>query len=288
MKNTERFIENIEITKLHPFEGNPYKVRDDADMESLEESISEQGIAMPLLVRPLENTEGEYEIISGHRRLFAARKLGLKEVPVIVYDISREDAIVMLVDSNLFREHVLPSEKAFAYKMKLEAMNRQGYRSDLTSTQVGSKFRTNEMVGEQNSESREQIRRYIRLTQLIGELLILVDEGKIAFTPAVELSFLTEQEQRTLLEHVVLNDCTPSLSQANRMKKLSQECKLTSEEIQKIMSEEKANQREMFKVPVAKIEKYVPKGNRKQLEDFVLKACEYYAKYLIKQKERER
>ena len=288
MKNTERFIENIEITKLHPFEGNPYKVRDDADMESLEESISEQGIAMPLLVRPLENADGEYEIISGHRRLFAARRLGLKEVPVIVYDISREDAIVMLVDSNLFREHVLPSEKAFAYKMKLEAMNRQGYRSDLTSTQVGSKFRTNEMVGEQNSESREQIRRYIRLTQLIGELLILVDEGKIAFTPAVELSFLTEQEQRTLLEHVVLNDCTPSLSQANRMKKLSQEGKLTSEEIQKIMSEEKANQREMFKLPVSKIEKYAPKGNRKQLEDFVLKACEYYAKYLIKQKERER
>lgn len=288
MKNTERFIENIEITKLHPFEGNPYKVRDDADMESLEESISEQGIAMPLLVRPLENAEGEYEIISGHRRLFAARRLGLKEVPVIVYDISRGDAIVMLVDSNLFREHVLPSEKAFAYKIKLEAMNRQGYRSDLTSTQVGSKFRTNEMVGEQNSESREQIRRYIRLTQLIGELLILVDEGKIAFTPAVELSFLTEQEQRTLLEHVVLNDCTPSLSQANRMKKLSQEGKLTSEEIQKIMSEEKANQREMFKVPVSKIEKYVPKANRKQLEDFVLKACEYYAKYLIKHKERER
>ena len=288
MKNTERFIENIEITKLHPFEGNPYKVRDDADMESLEESINEQGIAMPLLVRPLENADGEYEIISGHRRLFAARRLGLKEVPVIVYDISREDAIVMLVDSNLFREHVLPSEKAFAYKMKLEAMNRQGYRSDLTSTQVGSKFRTNEMVGEQNSESREQIRRYIRLTQLIGELLILVDEGKIAFTPAVELSFLTEQEQRTLLERVVLNDCTPSLSQANRMKKLSQEGKLTPEEIQKIMSEEKANQREMFKVPVSKIEKYVPKANRKQLEDFVLKACEYYAKYLIKQKERER
>ena len=288
MKNTERFIENIEITKLHPFEGNPYKVRDDADMESLEESISEQGIAMPLLVRPLENADGEYEIISGHRRLFAARRLGLKEVPVIVYDISREDAIVMLVDSNLFREHVLPSEKAFAYKMKLEAMNRQGYRSDLASTQAGSRFRTNEIVGAENNESREQVRRYIRLTQLIGELLILVDEGKIAFTPAVELSFLTEQEQRTLLEHVVLNDCTPSLSQANRMKKLSQEGKLTPEEIGKIMSEEKANQREMFKVPVAKIEKYVPKANRKQLEDFVLKACEYYAKYLIKQKERER
>ncbi|MBQ6878317.1 MAG: ParB/RepB/Spo0J family partition protein [Oscillospiraceae bacterium] len=281
MKNTERFIENIEITKLHPFEGNPYKVRDDADMESLEESISEQGIAMPLLVRPLENTEGEYEIISGHRRLFAARRLGLKEVPVIVYDISREDAIVMLVDSNLFREHVLPSEKAFAYKMKLEAML---HRGKALCGQVGHKSRDN--ISE--DESGRQIQRYIRLTQLIGELLILVDEGKIAFTPAVELSFLTEQEQRTLLEHVVLNDCTPSLSQANRMKKLSQEGKLTSEEIQKIMSEEKANQREMFKVPVAKIEKYVPKANRKQLEDFVLKACEYYAKYLIKQKERER
>lgn len=281
MKNTERFIENIEITKLHPFEGNPYKVRDDADMESLEESISEQGIAMPLLVRPLENAEGEYEIISGHRRLFAARRLGLKEVPVIVYDISREDAIVMLVDSNLFREHVLPSEKAFAYKMKLEAMNHKG---KTTCGQVGHKSR--DSISE--DESGRQIQRYIRLTQLIGELLILVDEGKIAFTPAVELSFLNEHEQRTVLEHVVLNDCTPSLSQANRMKKLSQEGKLTSEEIQKIMSEEKANQREMFKVPVAKIEKYVPKGNRKQLEDFVLKACEYYAKYLIKQKERER
>ena len=281
MKNTERFIENIEITKLHPFEGNPYKVRDDADMESLEESISEQGIAMPLLVRPLENTEGEYEIISGHRRLFAARRLGLKEVPVIVYDISREDAIVMLVDSNLFREHVLPSEKAFAYKMKLEAML---HRGKALCGQVGHKSRDN--ISE--DESGRQIQRYIRLTQLIGELLILVDEGKIAFTPAVELSFLTEHEQRTLLEHMVLNDCTPSLSQANRMKKLSQEGKLTSEEIQKIMSEEKANQREMFRVPVAKIEKYVPKANRKQLEDFVLKACEYYAKYLIKQKERER
>ena len=281
MKNTERFIENIEITRLHPFEGNPYKVRDDADMESLEESISEQGIAMPLLVRPLENAEGEYEIISGHRRLFAARRLGLKEVPVIVYDISREDAIVMLVDSNLFREHVLPSEKAFAYKMKLEAMNHKGRT---TCGQVGHKSRDN--ISE--DESGRQIQRYIRLTQLIGELLILVDEGKIAFTPAVELSFLTEQEQRTLLEHMVLGDCTPSLSQANRMKKLSQEGKLTSEEIQKIMSEEKANQREMFKVPVSKIEKYVPKANRKQLEDFVLKACEYYAKYLIKQKERER
>ena len=281
MKNTERFIENIEISKLHPFEGNPYKVRDDADMESLEESISEQGIAMPLLVRPLENAEGEYEIISGHRRLFAARRLGLKKVPVIVYNISREDAIVMLVDSNLFREHVLPSEKAFAYKMKLEAMNHKGRT---TCGQVGHKSRDN--ISEE--ESGRQIQRYIRLTQLIGELLILVDEGKIAFTPAVELSFLTEQEQRTLLEHVVLNDCTPSLSQANRMKKLSQEGKLTSEEIQKIMSEEKANQREMFKVPVSKIEKYVPKANRKQLEDFVLKACEYYAKYLIKQKERER
>ena len=281
MKNTERFIENIEITKLHPFEGNPYKVRDDADMESLEESISEQGIAMPLLVRPLENADGEYEIISGHRRLFAARRLGLKEVPVIVYDISREDAIVMLVDSNLFREHVLPSEKAFAYKMKLEAML---HRGKALCGQVGHKSRDN--ISEE--ESGRQIQRYIRLTQLIGELLILVDEGKIAFTPAVELSFLTEQEQRTLLEHVVLNDCTPSLSQANRMKKLSQEGKLTAKEIGKIMSEEKANQREMFKVPVAKIEKYVPKGNRKQLEDFVLKACEYYAKYLIKQKERER
>ncbi len=281
MKNTERFIENIEITRLHPFEGNPYKVRDDADMESLEESISEQGIAMPLLVRPLENAEGEYEIISGHRRLFAARRIGLKEVPVIVYDISREDAIVMLVDSNLFREHVLPSEKAFAYKMKLEAMNHKG---KTTCGQVGHKSR--DSISE--DESGRQIQRYIRLTQLIGELLILVDEGKIAFTPAVELSFLTEHEQRTLLEHVVLNDCTPSLSQANRMKKLSQEGKLTPEEIQKIMSEEKANQREMFKVPVAKIEKYVPKANRKQLEDFVLKACEYYAKYLIKQKERER
>ena len=193
----------------------------------------------------------------------------------------------MLVDSNLHREHILPSEKAFAYKMKLEAMKHQGWRTDLTSTQVVSKSRTDEMVGVDNGDSREQVRRYIRLTNLIPEILQYVDDGRIAFTPAVELSYLNEQEQYDLLEQMELNDCTPSLSQACRFKKMSQEDGLTPEGIAAVMSEEKANQREMFKVPMERIRQYVPNANAKQAEEFVLKACEHYRKFLIRQRNRD-
>ena len=190
-----------------------------------------------------------------------------------------------MVDSNLHREHILPSEKAFAYKMKLDAMKHQGWRSDLTSTQVVSKSRTDEAVGADNGDSREQVRRYIRLTNLIPEILEYVDEGRISFTPAVELSYLNEQEQYDLLEQMEINDCTPSLSQACRFKKISLEQGLTPEIIAEIMSEEKANQKEMFKVPMERIRKYIPKGNAKQTEDFVLKACEHYYKVLQRKKE---
>ena len=255
-------------------------------MNALIESVQTQGILSPLIVRPIENTE-EYEVISGHRRLHAAVKAGITEIPALVVSLDRDAAAIVLVDSNLHREHILPSEKAFAYKMKLEAMKHQGWRTDLTSTQVVSKSRTDEMVGVDNGDSREQVRRYIRLTNLIPEILQYVDDGRIAFTPAVELSYLNEQEQYDLLEQMELNDCTPSLSQACRFKKMSQEDGLTPEVIAAVMSEEKANQREMFKVPMERIRQYVPNANAKQAEEFVLKACEHYRKFLIRQRNRD-
>jgi ParB family chromosome partitioning protein len=216
----------------------------------------------------------------------ASKKAGIAEIPALIVSLDRDAAAIVLVDSNLHREHILPSEKAFAYKMKLEAMKHQGWRSDLTSTQVVSKSRTDETVGADNGDSREQVRRYIRLTNLIPEILEYVDEGRISFTPAVELSYLNEQEQYDLLEQMEINDCTPSLSQACRFKKISYEQGLTPEVIAEIMSEEKANQKEMFKVPMERIRKYIPKGNAKQTEDFVLKACEHYYKVLQRKKER--
>ena len=282
MKNTK----NILIEKLHAFENHPYKVQDNEEMERLSESIREHGVLSPIIVRPKENAEDEYEIISGHRRVMASKKAGIAEIPALIVSLDREAAVIVLVDSNLHREHILPSEKAFAYKMKLEAMKHQGWRSDLTSTQVVSKSRTDEAVGADNGDSREQVRRYIRLTNLIPEILEYVDEGRISFTPAVELSYLNEQEQYDLLEQMEINDCTPSLSQACRFKKISYEQGLTPEVIAEIMSEEKANQREMFKVPMERIRKYIPKGNAKQTEDFVLKACEHYYKVLQRKKER--
>ena len=282
MKNTK----NILIEKLHAFENHPYKVQDNEEMERLSESIREHGVLSPIIVRPKENTEDEYEIISGHRRVMASQKAGIKEVPALIVSLDRYAAAIVLVDSNLHREHILPSEKAFAYKMKLDAMKHQGWRSDLTSTQVVSKSRTDEAVGADNGDSREQVRRYIRLTNLIPEILEYVDEGRISFTPAVELSYLNEQEQYDLLEQMEINDCTPSLSQACRFKKISFEQGLTPEIIAEIMSEEKANQKEMFKVPMERIRKYLPKGNAKQTEDFVLKACEHYYKVLQRKKER--
>ena len=284
MKSTKKIIA---IDKLHAFENHPYKVQDNEEMEALTKSIKEHGIVSPVIVRPLENTTDEYEIISGHRRVMASRKAGITEVPALVVSLDRDAAAIVLVDSNLHREHILPSEKAFAYKMKAEAMKHQGWRSDLTSPQVVAKSRTTEMVGADTGDSHEQVRRYIRLTNLIPEILQYVDDGRISFTPAVELSYLNEQEQYDLLEQMELNDCTPSLSQACRFKKMSQEQGLTPEVIAAVMSEEKANQREMFKVPMERIRQYVPNANAKQAEDFVLKACEHYRKFLIRQRNRD-
>ena len=284
MKNTKK---TIAISNLHPFEGHPYKVIDNEEMEALTESILQNGIVSPLIVRPIENADGEYEVISGHRRLYAAQKAGLTDVPALIYSIDRDAAAILLVDSNLHREHILPSEKAFAYKMKLEAMKHQGWRSDLTSAQVGGKLETAEIIGGESGDSRNQVRRYIRLTNLIPEILQYVDDGRISFTPAVELSFLNEQEQYDLLEQIELNDCTPSLSQACRFKKMSQEQGLTPEYIAEVMSEEKANQREMFKLPMERIRNFIPSANAKQTEDFVLKACEHYRKFLIRQRNRD-
>lgn len=276
---------NIEINKLYPFEGHPYKVQDNEEMESLAESIRQHGVLSPIIVRPKENSADEYEIISGHRRVMASRKAGITEVPALIVSLDRDAAAIVLVDSNLHREHILPSEKAFAYKMKLDAMKHQGWRADLTLPQVVAKSRTTEMVGADNGDSHEQVRRYIRLTNLIPELLKYVDEGKIAFTPAVELSYLNEQEQRDLLEQMEINDCTPSLSQACRFKKVSQMEGLTPEFISAVMSEEKANQKEMFKVPMERIQKFAPRGSTKDVEDFVLKACEHYRRYLNRQRD---
>ena len=284
MKNTKK---NISIEKLHPFENHPYKVQDNEEMEALAESIRQNGVVSPIIVRPLENTTDEYEIISGHRRVMASRKAGITEVPALIVSLDRDAAAIVLVDSNLHREHILPSEKAFAYKMKAEALEHQGWRSDLTSCQVGTKLRTDEQIAADANDSARQIQRYIRLTNLIPEILQYVDDGRISFTPAVELSYLNEQEQYDLLEQMELNDCTPSLSQACRFKKMSQEDGLTPEVIAAVMSEEKANQREMFKVPMERIRQYVPNANAKQAEDFVLKACEHYRKFLIRQRNRD-
>ena len=243
-------------------------------MEALTESIHAEGILSPLTVRPLEGTD-EYEVISGHRRLHAAQRAGLLEVPALAYEISREEAAIMLVDSNLHREHILPSEKAFAYKMKMEAMSRQGQRTDITSNQVGRKLETAEIIGNTSGESKNQVRRYIRLTYLLPELLQLVDDGKIALTPAVELSYLPEKAQTYLLEEMRRNDCTPSLSQAIRLKKEYQAKTLTVPKMRSIMGEEKANQKERLKIPMERIRKFFPKSyTPNQIEEAVVKLCE--------------
>ncbi len=283
MKNTKK---NISIEKLHPFENHPYKVQDNEEMDALAESIKMHGVVSPIIVQPLENTADEYEIISGHRRVMASRKAGITEVPALVVFLDRDAAAIVLVDSNLHREHILPSEKAFAYTMKAEALAHQGFRADLTSVQVAPKLAT-EQIAEDAGTSKDTIKRYIRLANLIPKILQYVDEGRIFFTPAIELSYLNEQEQYDIWEQMELNDCTPSLSQACRFKKMSQEGGLTPEVIAAVMSEEKANQREMFKVPMERIRQYVPNANAKQAEDFVLKACEHYRKFLIRQRNRD-
>ena len=281
MKSTKKIIS---IDKLHAFENHPYKVQDNEEMESLAESIKMHGVVSPIIVRPLENTTDEYEIISGHRRVMASRKAGITEVPALIVSLDRDAAAIVLVDSNLHREHVLPSEKAFAYKMKLDAMKHQGWRSDLTSPQVVAKSRTTEMVGADTGDSHEQVRRYIRLTNLIPEILQYVDDGRISFTPAVELSYLNEQEQQDLLEQIDQSDCTPSLSQACRFKKISQGEGLTPEVIAEIMEEEKANQKERVKIPTEKLRKYFPKNYTvQQIEDEIIKLCE--KNYRMKQRD---
>ena len=260
----------ISIEKLHPFEGHPYKVLDNEEMEMLTESVQNEGVLSPLIVRPLEGTDG-YEVISGHRRLHVAQKAGLSEVPALVYEISREEAAIMLVDSNLHREHILPSEKAFAYKLKMEAMKHQGR----TSPQVGEKLVTAEKVGADGGDSKNQVLRYVRLTHLIPELLQLVDDGKIALTPAVELSYLPEKAQTCLLEEMRRNDCTPSLSQAIRLKKEYQAKTLTVPKLRSIVGEEKANQKERLKIPMERIRKFFPKSyTPNQIEEAVVKLCE--------------
>ena len=281
MKSTKKIIA---IDKLRAFENHPYKVQDNEEMEALAESIKEHGIVSPIIVRPLENTTDEYEIISGHRRVMASRKAGITEVPALIVSLDRDAAAIVLVDSNLHREHILPSEKAFAYKMKLDAMKHQGWRSDLTSDQLGGKLETADLVGAETGDSKNQVRRYIRLTNLIPEILKYVDEGRISFTPAVELSYLNEQEQQDLLEQIEQSDCTPSLSQACRFKKISQGEGLTPEVIAEIMEEEKANQKERIKIPTEKLRKYFPKNYTvQQIEDEIIKLCE--KNYRMKQRD---
>lgn len=277
---------NIAVSKLRPFEKNPYQVRDDAEMNTLIESIQTQGILSPLIVRPIENTE-EYEVISGHRRLHAAQKAGITEVPALIYALDRDAAAIAVVDSNLHREHILPSEKAFAYKLKADALKHQGQRTDITSEQIAPKLST-EVIGEQEVISKDTVKRYIRLTYLIPEFLEKMDKGEIALSVGVELSFLDESSQWEVLEQCAINDCTPSYSQAWRMHKADREGTLTKAAIQTIMSEEKANQRETVKVPISRLREVLPQGlDAKKTEDFIIKACDYYRKYFIRQRNRD-
>ena len=284
MKNMQK----LDITKLKEFENHPYKVKHDDEMEMLIESIKEHGILSPIIARPLEN--GEYEIISGHRRLFASKRAGLIEVPALIVEMDRDNAAIALVDSNLHRDNISPSEKAFAYKLKMEAMSRQGYRSELTSGQVVPKSddnRTSAEIGEAYGESYKTVQRYIRLTYLHPKLLEYVDEGRIAFTPAVELSYLNDIEQQDLIQTIESEDCTPSLSQAVRMKKLSQARELDDDKILEIMSEEKANQKERIKIPTERVRKFFPESYTKtQIEDAIVKFCE--ANFKRRQKQQER
>ena len=272
------FISQLPPDKLVPFERHPYQVWEDAAMDELVASIRVHGILSPLLARP----KGEgYELVSGHRRRLAAQKLGLSTVPVLVREMTDDEAVILMVDSNLQRENLLPSEKAFAYKMKLEAMNRQGRRTDLTSTTVVPKFRSNEVIGKESGESRETVRRYIRLTNLVPPLLQMVDDGRIAFSPAVELSYLTRDEQAELWDLIGREDATPSLSQALRMKQLSREAKLTPEVLYAILTEEKPNQKEQIRIKTESLRKYFPRNySAQQMEREIIKLLE--ARYRAK------
>ena len=273
----------IPIEYLRPFVNHPYKVIDNEEMQNLVDSINERGILTPLTVRKISGTE--YEIISGHRRFYAAKKLGFELIPAFIYELTYEEAVIAMVDANLQREHILPSEKAKAYKMKLDAIKSQGERTDLTSRQVVGKLESAELVSEK--DSGRQVQRYIRLTNLIPELLDLVDEGKIALTPAVELSYLNEVEQADLVEEINICDATPNLSQAQRLRAISRDEGLTPEHIGEILAEEKANQKPMIKMSTERIQKIAPKIKEKDLEDFILKSCEYYYRHLMRSRDRD-
>ena len=271
----EEVATEIELNQIQSFRNHPFKVLDDEKMQDLVNSIRENGILTPVLVRPIDNNK--YEMISGHRRMHAAGLLQMNVIPAIIRDMSDEEAVVKMVDSNIQREELLPSEKAFAYKLKMEALSRQGKRTDLTSDQVGRKLETAEIIGQQADESKNQIRRYIRLTNLIPPILDMVDEKRIAFTPAVELSYLLPEEQRMLLSEMEYGDCTPNLSQAQRLKALSIQGLFTKEQLSAIMSEEKANQKERVKIPADRIRKYFPKDyTTAQIEETIVKLCEAY------------
>lgn len=271
-------IQGIKVSECMAFQDNPFQVRDDEGMELLVQSIREFGVMTPIVVRPVK--EGGYEIISGHRRLHACRRAGIEMIPALVRDMERDSAVIFMVDSNIQREGLLPSEKAFAYKMKVEALRHQGKRS----VQPGQKS-SRGAVAENAGESETQVQRYIRLTKLEKPLLALVDEGRVAFTPAVELSYLTQQEQRDLLETIESEDATPSLSQAIRMRKLSEAGQLDMDGIFHIMSEVKGNQREYIKLSSDKVGKYLNKlRTPQQKEDFILKALAFYARHLERQR----
>ena len=275
----------IPIEYLRPFENHPYKVIDNEEMQNLVDSINERGILTPLTVRKISGTE--YEIISGHRRFYAAKKLGFEMLPAFIYELSYEEAVIAMVDANLQREHILPSEKARAYKMKMDAMRKTAGRPFKNSCQVGTNSRTDEEIAEKATDSARQIQRYIRLNNLIPELLDLVDEERIAFTPAVELSYLNEVEQADLVEEIRVCDATPNLSQAQRLRAISREEGLTPEHISEILSEEKANQRPTIKFSIEKLQTVAPKVKESDLENFVMKACEHYYRYLQRQRNRD-
>ena len=268
-------VEEISVASCVPFSGNPFKVRDDFDMELLVQSVLDYGVMFPIMVRPLDG--GKYEIVSGHRRVHACEKAGIDKIPAFIKSMSRDEAVIMMVDSNLQRESLLPSEKAFAYKLKMDALKRQGKRTDLTSDRVGPKLTAAEIS---DDDSATQVKRYIRLTYLIKPLLDLVDEGRIALGPAVELSYLPEDAQKAVYEYYAENEVTPSYSQANQMKKRAADGTLTPDALTEILERPKPNQVETIKLPLEDIRKYKPKATVSQLQDFIRKACEHYAKYL--------
>lgn len=286
--NLEKVID-IKINNIDDFPDHPFKVIENDDMYNMRDSIIENGVLVPALVRP--KADGRYEMISGHRRKFASELANKETIPCIVRDLSDDEAIIIMVDSNLQREEILPSEKAFAYKMKLEALNHQGKKMNLTSAQVVHKSEntSREMLGQEVGESRETVRRYIRLTELIPELLDMVDEKRIAFLPAVELSYLKDEEQYSLLDCIEYNDATPSHAQAIKLKKLSQEGTLNEDKIDDILSEEKPNQIPKMKFNESRIRSVLPKNiEDKKIEDFVVSAIEFYGKHLQRQKAMER